>query len=349
MVTPSESHACANNVATPGGAISATSATVPGMVDVGSSVVLGDGALNLGAAITEAHAAELLDQGFTVIGTGFLGEQRSQRLRSEILQCASTGSLKQHRFQFGEAQFEKPGIYEGDLHDDALREKLPDFSEVFFDDSLADRLGALLPECGLGRGPQSKTIKLQHNTGEGGCFPTHYDNAGRPSKRVITVVVYLNPNWAPGHGGELVLHPFLKPSVVIPPKMDRAVVFLSDRVLHSVRPARAERFCFSIWLDGDGVNSDTQCNLTASRLATGDDNVEFFRRSPLQRTVSRAVYAEEYEASLIAGSMQRAAGCEVMLEGHRSQVSRLMRNAQLAAFVNHLRGFRVEGSVDFDS
>ena len=114
----------------------------------------------------------------------------------------------------------------------------------------------------------------QYNEGEGGCFPWHYDNPCRPNKRRVTCLVYLNPDWTAGDGGEIVLAPFLDRAVswhhiVLPaaqlaqaaittghgwtqqdtvahttqlqvkitPIFDRAVFFLSDRVLHRVLPS----------------------------------------------------------------------------------------------------------------
>ena len=78
---------------------------------------------------------------------------------------------------------------------------------------------------------------MQYNAGHGGCFPYHYDNPGPPSKRQLTCIIYLNPDWTEGDGGELVLWPFLSDSVVIAPKMNRMVIFRSDLVLHRVKPA----------------------------------------------------------------------------------------------------------------
>lgn len=46
-------------------------------------------------------------------------------------------------------------------------------------------------------------IKIQLNTG-GGSFPWHYDNPGPPNNRILTCVIYLNPNWKEGDGGEIV-------------------------------------------------------------------------------------------------------------------------------------------------
>merc|ERR1712224_649569 len=101
-----------------------------------------------------------------------------------------------------------------------------------------------------------------------------------------------------GHGGELVLQPFLGKELKIAPVMDRAVLFRSDRMLHWVRPAVAERFCFSIWLESPSTNGNDECGLKAKHLSTDEGNVSFLCCSPLQRAVSRAVYAEKYESSL---------------------------------------------------
>jgi len=86
--------------------------------------------------------------------------------------------------------------------------------------------------------------------GNGACFPLHYDNPGRPSKRKLTCLVYLNPDWKPGDGGELKLFPFLEEPITIEPKFDRCVIFVSDLILHRVLPCFAPRFCFTIWSVG---------------------------------------------------------------------------------------------------
>ena len=52
------------------------------------------------------------------------------------------------------------------------------------------------------------------NRGSGGCFPLHFDNAGPPSRRRLSILCYFNPSWKPGDGGELELLPWLKSAVV---------------------------------------------------------------------------------------------------------------------------------------
>lgn len=221
----------------------------------------------------------------------------------------------------GPVQLTKPHIFESDLHDTAARAASPHFRRLFDSDALVARLNELAPALQLGLGSANRTIKLQHNTG-GGAFPWHYDNPARPNKRSVgqggsslsalhglllsvqppkttnrrvTYLVYLNPDWKEGDGGEVALLPFLGKQVVVPPLFNRVVMFLSDRMLHRVLPASgwsgwgvcvpffpsrrppsppryccccccslslptpyiriAPRFCFTIWIDSDEVCS----------------------------------------------------------------------------------------------
>ena len=59
---------------------------------------------------------------------------------------------------------------------------------------------------------------MQRNDGTGGCFPTHYDNPGPPSKRA-TCILYLNPHWRTGDGGELDLVPFCATPTHVAPRL----------------------------------------------------------------------------------------------------------------------------------
>ena len=292
----------------------------------------------LSEQVSEDHARQLQEQGWFVVDD-FLSEDMAVNLRSEAEQASAAGKLLAHRFQFGSGTFTKPQIYEADLHDESLHSVLPTYTELLFDESLCKRLDQLLPGLELEKGPKAKTVKLQRNCGEGGCFPCHYDNSGPPSRRSITCLVYLNPLWREGHGGELVLMPFLMPQVVIQPLMRRAVFFRSDLVLHSVRPASAERFCFTIWFDSASTNRSSDCNLTAKLLREEPEVVQVLQKTAVQRAVSRAVYAEEYEDSL-AACMSRAAGHDEMLQAHQQHVRQQMEHPQLGPFILFLRSLK---------
>ena len=104
-----------------------------------------------------------------------------------------------------------------------------------------------------------------------------------------------------GDGGEIVLCPFLSKSIVIPPLHRRAVFFYSDRVLHRVLPSKVKRVCFTMWFNGSDVNTKEDVVLSKEHLkfSSYDDAQCFFTRSPLQRVISRAVYADEYLESLL--------------------------------------------------
>lgn len=184
----------------------------------------------------------------------------------------------------------------------------------------------------------------------GGCFPFHYDNPGRPNKRCLTCLVYLNPSWKEGDGGELELLPFLRAPEIIAPVHDRLVVFRSDRVLHRVRPATRQRFCFTIWIDSEVSNVDDDVYLKAKHLK--ESAIPFLKSSPLQRILSRPVYDEEYIASIVACMGEGTPASAVMLAGHRHHVNSLKQNPNVAAFVETLRRKKHEKAspvVDTDS
>mmetsp|Transcript_6610 Transcript_6610/g.16898 ORF Transcript_6610/g.16898 Transcript_6610/m.16898 type:complete len:92 (-) Transcript_6610:618-893(-) len=65
------------------------------------------------------------------------------------------------------------------------------------------------------------------------------------------------------------------------------------------------------------------------------------RASPSQRTLSRAVYPDEYEASLME-CMAGAEGCSPMLESHRLHLAGVGSNAPLQALVAALRRLKAE-------
>ena len=152
--------------------------------------------------------------------------------RDEILWLQDQGVMRPNETQFEDVRrreskrFTKPNIFELDLHHAAARGLVPGFDALFarFQPAHADLVHALhahAPSLQLAVGASSTTIKLQYNRGSGGCFPLHYDNPGRPNKRKITCLVYLNPGWVDGDGGELELVPFCAPKVrhpaVVPP------------------------------------------------------------------------------------------------------------------------------------
>ena len=161
----------------------------------------------------------------------FLSLDFANKLLSSSQELIKSNAFSQHRFSFGGSLLEKPGVFEIDLSDltsskkpselGAWNELVSDFAPGFVKRLAKDNTLAL--KSG------TPAVKVQLNTG-GGSFPWHYDNPGPPSERSLTCIVYLNPNWSPGDGGELVLWPFLSKQIVVTPLHARAVLFRSDTV-----------------------------------------------------------------------------------------------------------------------
>ncbi|CAM9459011.1 unnamed protein product, partial [Chrysoparadoxa australica] len=247
--------------------------------------------------------------------------------------------------------YSKPHIFEADLHDEVLRAKVPALSELFTSTSpqpsplplppaLVEAFQCLLGgETTLCTGSKGMTVKLQMNEGEGGCFPYHYDNPGPPNRRRLTCLLYLNPDWEEGHGGEMILHPFLQSPVTVAPLMNRLVVFASDRILHRVAPCHHERYAITFWIDSMGTNQEEDLTLRVGKGELSDwlGWCERLRYSPCQRILSRGIYQEEYNDSLQQCMAGAAGSCQEMIAAHQEQISKLQKNAPLYALVKRLR------------
>ncbi|KAI9920268.1 hypothetical protein PsorP6_015380 [Peronosclerospora sorghi] len=304
--------------------------------------------------LTKEACNQLDTQGYVVIDNCF-GHAWASALLDEMRWLHETQQFKPNKTQFALTQnltedgkprafhFVKPHIYEADLHDAAVRTKVPELDALFHSTDLVRILMTALPHYDLQCGTGNRTIKLQRNAGHGGCFPCHYDNPGSPNKRKVTCLLYLNEAWSQLDGGELQLFPFLQPSVRIAPRMDRVVFFQSDLMLHRVLPSHAERYVLTIWLDGGKVNApdESQLCLTPSDLADWFGFVDRMRRSPLQRLLSRGVYEDEYYESLMECMQSTSTeGCVELLKSHETHLENVKRNLSLANLIQRLRDVR---------
>jgi len=82
-------------------------------------------------------------------------------------------------------------------------------------------------------------------------YQRHYDQFHDSDARVVTTILYLNPDWQPADGGLLRLWPAPQQApnqvIDIAPIGGRLVIFLSDRYPHQVLPAAAPRFSLTGW------------------------------------------------------------------------------------------------------
>jgi SM-20-related protein len=84
---------------------------------------------------------------------------------------------------------------------------------------------------------------------KGDFYQKHLDAFKGGSNRILSSVLYLNPEWQESDGGHLALyqdssdaHPQL-----IAPVCNRCVIFLSDTFPHEVRVSQADRYSIAGW------------------------------------------------------------------------------------------------------
>lgn len=89
---------------------------------------------------------------------------------------------------------------------------------------------------------------------KGGFYKPHLDRHRESMDRLVTVILYLNPGWMPGDGGELKIWinagekegEFIK----VEPKMGTLVCFLAEDFWHEVLPAQKTRASITGWFRG---------------------------------------------------------------------------------------------------
>lgn len=84
----------------------------------------------------------------------------------------------------------------------------------------------------------------------GAFYKMHVDAFKGQANRVLSVVLYLNPAWDSGDGGEMVLYSDTDPSAVlckVSPHAGTLVVFLSEDFPHEVLPALRDRYSIAGW------------------------------------------------------------------------------------------------------
>jgi len=84
----------------------------------------------------------------------------------------------------------------------------------------------------------------------GAFYKKHLDAFdGAQRNRVLSTVLYMNPNWQPGDGGEMLVYDPAGERVIetVAPLYGRLAVFLSERFPHEVLPTRCTRYSIAGW------------------------------------------------------------------------------------------------------
>lgn len=181
------------------------------------------------------------------------------------------------------------------------------------------------PELGVVR----HAIKVQCNTGTGGCFPLHVDSDLQYSSRILSSVLYLNPTWQPADGGELVLYPFPFERVVVPPISDRLVMFSSPGMLHRVLPSHVpDRTCLTIWVSQTMPHRVAQPAVPHAppprpSASANEDTVLAYLLHPFHRPhVARLFHSAEWTASLLESHAPSDARAR-LITAHEHDIRRL--------------------------
>ena len=187
-----------------------------------------------------------LGDGWPVVQDGFLGEERALACAASVRAIATQGYLTPARI--GADKTHRP---------DVRGDRSAWFSELELPPELADLWSAFealrrVLEVQARIALPRFELQLACYPGEGTRYALHRDTfRGDPSRR-ITAIYYLNPHWAPEHGGRLRC---MAPGgeVRVDPHLDRLVVFLSDTLLHAVEPCWEPRFAATAWYLGPGA------------------------------------------------------------------------------------------------
>ena len=85
--------------------------------------------------------------------------------------------------------------------------------------------------------------------GKGDYYKKHQDAFKGEANRVVSIVVYLNPDWTPDDGGELIIYTGESDysTVTITPGFGTIVVFLSEEFPHEVLKTNRDRYSIAGW------------------------------------------------------------------------------------------------------
>ena len=79
-------------------------------------------------------------------------------------------------------------------------------------------------------------------------YAKHLDQFKGRNNRTVSMVMYLNEGWKPGDGGELEIYLPDNTSVIVEPRQQRCVVFMSAEMPHRVRESQINRYSLTGWL-----------------------------------------------------------------------------------------------------
>jgi SM-20-related protein len=80
-----------------------------------------------------------------------------------------------------------------------------------------------------------------------GFYRKHIDRSTNDDQRTVSAVLYFNPEWVSGDGGELRIHGDASEKTDFAPLGGRLICFLSSKILHEVLASNKIRLSFAGW------------------------------------------------------------------------------------------------------
>jgi Rps23 Pro-64 3,4-dihydroxylase Tpa1-like proline 4-hydroxylase len=215
-------------------------------------------------------AKSLSTQGYFTT-TNFLETFMIQRLRDQCISLRDQGRFEQswsEKIVNGTAvRFDKEGVFacEPDGKDYDTAPDLITYMALLIS-SLPSSLNSQPRISGMELSTSAFNAKLAVTSPGGSVYPLHIDNPEGLSAgdtRKLTCILYLNPAYEKGDGGELQIV-LSEKEINLTPEGGRLVAFWSDEIPHQVLPtapnaaandANYDRYALTVWIPTDNVTA----------------------------------------------------------------------------------------------
>ncbi len=90
----------------------------------------------------------------------------------------------------------------------------------------------------------------------GSFYRKHYDSFKGARNRLLSMVLYLNKDWSPDQGGQLLIFEEgagNKPVASVLPEWGQVVIFLSENIPHEVSETFRSRYSLAAWYRCNGA------------------------------------------------------------------------------------------------
>jgi len=187
------------------------------------------------------------EQNGWVLVDNFIPNEMAAAIRSEILSKRNEGELKKAGIGRND-NFQLDQNRRGDFIE-WIDSALSSESTIFFLTQLQELIRELNRSFYLGISDHEAHLTYYP---EGTRYEKHVDRHKSGSARRVSFVFYLNENWVPDHGGELIIYQSTESSESVQPVFNRLAIFLSE-MEHEVSLTHQPRMSITGWMLNRGL------------------------------------------------------------------------------------------------